>query len=125
MMNTKIEYMYRDAGNHKAYREIVLTGVLTASELTEVKNKCAWCDGDPKFIASEVGLPSPQRDMNKYGFPTEDDHVWCELLSIDLTKEPATKDVTLTAEQLRAAFAKAKWNVAAAMKELGWDPMTL
>lgn len=124
-VNTKIEYMYRDANNYKAYRTIVLTGVLTASELTEVKNKCDWLDGDPKFIASEVGLPSPQHDMDKYGFPTEADHVWCELLTLELASEPATKDVTLTAGQLRAAFAKAKWDETAAMKELGWDPMTL
>lgn len=122
-MNTRIEYLYRDANNFKAYRTIVLTGVLTASDLTEIKNKCDWFDGDPKFIASEVGLPSPQEDMREYGFPTDDDHVWCELLEIDTTTKPPT--IELTAGRLHAAFAKAAWDETTAMKELGWNPLTL
>ena len=32
-MNTKISYMYRDASNYKAHREIVVKGKLTLEQL--------------------------------------------------------------------------------------------
>ena len=101
-MNTKIEYMYRDAGNYKFYREAVIDGLLKEEELR------SFCfDGD-LFIPDDVGLLPAEKD---FADDEELDHPWHELLSVSPTEDASTVD--MTAQELLAKFRTADirgWN---------------
>lgn len=125
-MNTKIEYMYRDASNYKAFRNEVLEGVLTPKQITEIKQAAAP-DG---FIPSQVGLDNLQGELMSYdsGCGSDDydpfgadgdDHVWHELDAIERTKEPVTLSMPAKVfyKQFMAAK-KAGWNIAGAMESV-------
>jgi hypothetical protein len=107
--NTRIEYLYRDAGNYKAWGSVVVAGEFTFESVEPYFNDHGC------FIASQVGLPDPQWywRSNGYRFPTEDDDVWCELEAdgCEPTDDPPTCD--LTAAELAARFKQAS--------EEGWD----
>ncbi|MBP3585213.1 MAG: hypothetical protein J6J59_05960 [Peptococcaceae bacterium] len=70
-LNTKIEYLYRDASNYKIYNECVVKGILTAEQREEIVD--CLSEGE-YFIPSQVGLPEKRFDDW-----TEDDHPWFEL----------------------------------------------
>ena len=54
-MNTRIEYLYRDADNYKVRNTAVVSGEIPAEEQTYIFENCL---GDEKtFIPSKVGLP--------------------------------------------------------------------
>jgi hypothetical protein len=121
--NTRLHYMYCDGSNYKVGHECVIFGELKLEEI--IKYMDTTMGDDPQFIASEVGLYSPQEEFKKkYAFPTDDDHVWCRMLDCEPTSSAPDKPV-ITAEQLRAAFKKAKWDEREAMVKLGWNPMTI
>lgn len=92
-MNTRIDYLYRDAGNWKTSGFDVLAGALTPEQTTALRRAC---DGGEYFIASQVGLPDlqPRGAATDSTFPTDEDHVWPELATIQATDEPATLDLT-------------------------------
>lgn len=99
-MNTKIEYMYRDASNWKQYDECIVSGSMTESEITPFLH-----DGE-FFIPGELGLKNLCPDV--FG---EDDHVWHEICSVEPTEEPATVpfDTKELLRRLRKA-ASVDWN---------------
>jgi hypothetical protein len=110
-MNTKISYMYRDASNYKAHREIVVKGKLTLEQL----QPCLY-EGE-FFIPEKVGLEELQHELTS--FPSEDDHVWHTICSVEPTTEEALDGVAST---LRGRFLHAKkigWNVLKASERLG------
>lgn len=114
--NTRIQYLYRDAGNYKQYHEVIVAGEL------EWKDIAGCLDEGNLFIPSQIGLEDIQLMWEEKGFafPTEDDHVWCEIEEdgIDYTFLPPTVDVT--AQQLVEQFQFVqKWDVAEAAKRLG------
>lgn len=115
-MNIRIDYLYRDAGNWKTYGSQVLAGVLTPEQITTIREAC---DEGERFIASQVGLPDLQPRGAAAGgtFPTDDDHVWSELETIQATDEPPTLD--LTAHDFYQHFVEVTWDVIAAMERLG------
>jgi hypothetical protein len=113
-MNTRIAYMYRDSANYKAHREAIVEGILSFKDVKK------YTDSGEFFIPSEVGLDDLQEELR--GFPSEDDHVWHELIPSEIagTMQPATE--TITAKQLISNFRKAHmrgWPVRPAMKRLG------
>lgn len=119
-MNTRIHYLYRDANNYKQSQTVVIAGVLTFAEI-----KDALQDGE-HFIPSQVGLPDPQLLWGEdgYSFPSEDDHVYCELTEEDFEFTNNCPTELLTAEDVREGFSLAKrdgWDVLAAMERLGLD----
>lgn len=68
------DYLYRDAGNYKAWGSLLLEG--RASE-TDIKALQSCLDSEEFFIAEQVGIPPLYAELWEYsGGPTEDDHVW-------------------------------------------------
>lgn len=98
-MNTRFEYLYRDAANYKQFGDVIIAGVLDAEELYQLLQE------ELLFIPSKVGLPDLQ--------PKEwsiDDHIWHEVENITETTEQAT--IKMTADQLLECFRvahKNKW----------------
>ena len=112
-MNTKITYLYRDAGNYKAHHEVIVQGKITLA----LVQPCLE-DGE-HFIPSQVGLPDLQAQL---GPANEDDHAWHELgpESFEPTTEPIT--VAITARTLLSRFRRAHahgWELAVAMRRNG------
>ncbi len=124
-MNTKIEYMYRDASNYKAHREEVLEGSLSATQVAAIM-KATDFDG---FIPSQVGLDNLQGELMGYDsdadsddydpFGEGDDHVWHEINGITKTTEPQTLSMPAKVfyKQFMAA-AKNGWDIAKAIENV-------
>lgn len=115
-MNTRIHYLYRDASNYKQGHEVVVAGEI---RYNKIKDKL---DDGVYFIASQVGLPDIQTKWREkgYPFPSEDDHVYCELRKDDLKFTDQNPTIDLTAEELRNNFlAVEEWDELSAMERLG------
>src|SRR5690606_3750149 len=66
------EYLYRDAGNYKAWGSLLLTGTVSAEHEAAFR-ECL--DSGEFFVAEQVGVPSLQQELwTLSGGPTEDDH---------------------------------------------------
>lgn len=72
-MNTRFDYMYRDAANYKEHYEIVLEGMLLNSQIQAFVNAC----NDECFIPRAIGLPGGAFE-GEDGYDAELDHYWCE-----------------------------------------------
>jgi len=109
MRNSEINYLYRDASNYKTGGTEVVRGELTYEQLAPYLLEMA--DTDTGFFnPASVELPHPGLHMR--GFPSEDDHDWCELHKDDVKptdKEPTVKQ---SAEQLIELFRVSKENEA-------------
>lgn len=71
------EYLYRDAGNYKAFGELLLTGAFTDGDAYAID---AACDSPGLFIAEQIGVPALYHELYQFsGGPTEDDHVFHEV----------------------------------------------
>lgn len=101
-MNTRIDYLYRDASNYKKPNTAVLIGELSEAD-QQVILSCL-SEGE-YFIPSQVGL-----DEERFGSWTEDDHCWFELEPGFAT--PTSYPVTcgLSCDQLVENFKAAKDN---------------
>ena len=108
-MNTKIEYMLRDADNFKFDYAVVLKGKLTKEE------KKILPKNGMDFIPSEVGLPNLLPDDPD----PERDGIIHELLAIEDTD--AEPDFPRTAKRFIKMLKKAPFNVEKATKELFGD----
>ena len=93
VMNTKFNYLYRDASNYKKQNSVVVSGT---DDSAEEKIRKALLD-EENFIPRQVGLPE-----ERFNSVTEDDHCWFELLYIEKTSAPPTIDLTI--EQLIEQF---------------------
>ena len=89
-MNTKIIYLYRDASNYKQWHEVILTGRLSPTEIVP------FLFEGRRFIPSLLGLPDLQERFAEDGFafPTEDDHPWHELHTVQETSEAPNSPVS-------------------------------
>ena len=94
-MNTRIDYLYRDAGNYKVYNTCVVGGEAGRLQQTLIREACL--PEQDQFIPSRVGLPEER-------FPSwsEDDTVFFELEDITLTEDEAT--VPIDIEELAFRF---------------------
>ena len=117
MINTRVIYLYRDGANNKQEDDPVLAGALTDVQKAAIFSAC---DEECRFIASQVGLSDLQmrwRDRG-YAFPTDDDHVWSELVALEDTPDATTLD--LSAAQFAERFTHvARWDVLGAQIDLG------
>lgn len=100
--NTRITYLYRDAGNYKRWNECVVQGRMTAAQVHEI---LGCCDDGEYFIPSQAGMPE-----EKFSETTEDDHCWFEIGegSFAMTLQPPTEHITV--DKLVMAFRKCKGN---------------
>lgn len=99
--NTRLNYLYRDAGNWKCAQYAILPGVMTDDVFQELVSCCE--DGQGLFIPEQVGLPLI-RDWET----TEDDHPYCELEDFELVNDGLTTGMTIG--ELLERFRKAKGN---------------
>jgi len=109
-MNTKIDYLYRDAANYKVLGSIIVEGKVTLWQLKP------FLDENGAFIPDQVDMRELQDELTS--FPSEDDHVWHELLDAKPTDdEPDHED---SAEELLRKFSEVKrWDEAEASRRLG------
>lgn len=70
-MNTKIEYLYRDASNYKKINQVIVSGTFDEIQKESIQN--CLSEGE-YFIPRQVGFPEIRFDKL-----TEDDHCWFEL----------------------------------------------
>ena len=77
-MNTRINYLYRDADNYKMPNSCVVIGEISEVQIAEVIS-CLDCG--EYFIPRQVGLPEKRFDR----FDEEVDHCWFELSADDMT----------------------------------------
>lgn len=67
-LNTKIEYLYRDASNWKRWNTVIVKGVITTEQVGVIMD-CLH-DGE-YFIPQQIGLPEVRFETQN-----EDDHCW-------------------------------------------------
>lgn len=107
-MNTRINYLYRDASNYKVHNTCVVEGSFTEAQKAAIK-ECL--DGGEYFIPSNVGLPEERfEDWNE-----QDDHPWFELDVADIEETDDEATVSTTAEAVYEALLahKGKWEIPA------------
>jgi len=124
-MNTKIELMYRDGDNYKAFITVVVSGVITDEQTATMQE--GLTDGH-FIIAEQVGLPTPSEAfMGLDSFPSESDHVYttvCEFYE----NEPDASDLHTTDSptidmdvgELVRRIDEADWDVGVEMERLGF-----
>lgn len=79
------EYLYRDAGNFKAWGALLLKGELTKSQVAEMRS---GFEGSEFFIAEQIGVPPLYQELWAYSDgPTENDHVWHEFFALRPAEE--------------------------------------
>ncbi len=95
-MNTKIEYMYRDADNYKVSASAIFFGEITEFEMAQVKTSL---NEDGCFIPGQVGIADLQdrfatSEPNRWD--PDRDHIWHEFETFSLTEEAPNTDLTVT-----------------------------
>ncbi len=71
-----MEYMYRDANNFKAFGEILLSGIISDVDITEIKS---LLDSGEFFVAEQAEIPVLYSQLWKYSNgPTVADHAFHE-----------------------------------------------
>ena len=85
------EYLYRAAGNWKAWGQLLLKGGPRANQ---IELFCARLESGQFFIAEQLGIPTLQQKFwAQYGGPTLDDHPWHEFAGVRLaTAEEISND---------------------------------
>lgn len=98
-MNTRINYMYRDADNYKVHNSCVISGEMTQDQINTIIDTL---DDGEYFIPHLVGLPEKKFDT----YDPQSDHPFFELSpdSFEATEVAAT--LALTAKELVDAFTR-------------------
>jgi len=111
-MNTKFEYLYRDASNYKQFASVVFAGEITDEERDLLLDNLE--DGE-NFIPSDVGLEDLQPRMVSY--PSTDDHVWHEIEIITLVDDEPTQPLNI--HEFVEKFKDVEWDVVKAAEKHG------
>lgn len=100
MKNTRISYLYRDAGNYKQHNEVVVPGTFTHEQIESVID-CLY-EGE-YFIPSQIGFPE-----ERFEKITEEDHCWFELSRYGFDETDAEANLNMTPDEVVVAFIAAK-----------------
>ena len=100
--NTLIEYLYRDASNHKASGTAVLSGRLSPEQIARFAFKL---DDGNGFDPDQVGLDALQSQLGDWD--DDSDHSIHELTRISYTDKKRT--VGITADDFADAMAEGDW----------------
>lgn len=111
-MITLFEYLYRDAGNFKAFGEIGFNGTLSLEEANSLRD---CFSGDDLFIAEQLDIPPLYEALYQWsGGPTTSDHCWHEFVRLKEIEDAALSagsprggDVRVFLERLRGIVS---WN---------------
>lgn len=83
---TLFEYLYRDAGNFKAFGCLALEGALTPAE---EQNLRSHFPGDGLFIAEQLEVPPLYKELYQWSEgPTPSDHCWHEFADVKVVDHP-------------------------------------
>lgn len=75
-----LEYLYRDAGNYKAFGELLLSGSWSCERSARIENLVG---SDGWFVAEQIGAPPLYAQLWAFSDgPTEDDHPFHEVLRL-------------------------------------------
>jgi hypothetical protein len=109
-MWTAFDYMYRDAGNFKAFGSVLLKGSVSEADQAMVESRLS---GGEFFIAEQIGVPPLYAELYRWSEgPTESDHCWHEFAGFrELTEPPTDTSAALRATDFVARFAALNaWN---------------
>jgi hypothetical protein len=104
------EYFYRDASNFKSWGSVLLKGVVTTTEVTQLKS---CFDSEEFFIAEQLGLPTLYAELWKFsGGPSDTDHVWHTFNALRLARTDEINDEIFATVKEFVALVKAvnQWN---------------
>lgn len=116
---TRIPYQYVDASNYKAGAVIFVSGSFSPEQRLAIQAKLY--DG-MFFIPPQLGLRALQPDLPN--FPSEDDHVWHQLDTVnfeELEALPDGKTVASSAAEFAAKFQSVEWDIRREYDRLGLD----
>lgn len=86
MATTLFNYLYRDAGNHKAWSTLALDGEVAAERWNAALAKL---ESEEFFIAEQLGVPPLYRELYKWSWgPTSADHCWHAFAQIQVVDAP-------------------------------------
>jgi hypothetical protein len=75
---TVFEYLYRDAGNFKAFGSVLLKGRVSDDNRDAIRSRL---ESGEFFIAEQVGVPPLYEQLYQWSAgPTESDHCWHEFV---------------------------------------------
>lgn len=101
-MNTKIEYLYRDASNYKKINQVIVSGTFDEAQKESIRD-CLF-EGE-YFIPRQVGFPEIRFDKL-----TEDDQCWFELSVENFSVMSLPAEIQMSVEDVVNAFLAAKDN---------------
>jgi len=104
MVNTRINYLYRDSSNYKVQNQAVVAGKLTDADKQTI---ISCLDEGQYFIPHMVGLQEKRFEKT-----SDTDHSWFELCITDIegTDDPATVDMTAAELVQRFKTCKGCWD---------------
>lgn len=101
VLNTKIHYLYRDAGNFKIHNDCVIAGRISKEQIQSIIESLHEV---LDFIPSAVGLPCVTFEDCGYDHDEDLDHPWFELEECDFCVTNQEPTVNITADELVDAF---------------------
>lgn len=99
-MNIEFEYLYRDAGNFKNWKEIIFSNPsnVTIETLTQCARRVLI--DESYFVAKKADIP----DLHSSKYDTDLDHGWHEFSSFSATSEPPNDQQGRTIEDFLTAL---------------------
>ena len=105
-MWTAFDYMYRDAGNFKAFGTLILEGELRAADRKLIRSTLS---SGEFFIAEQVGVPPLYHELYRWsGGVTNEDHCWHEFVGFREVANRVEDDAINTIAEFVGRFAAAK-----------------
>ena len=99
-MNSRIDYLYRDASNYKRFGSVVVEGELLPADWEMIRSRLEMGE---LFVAEQVGLPSLRNEWLAEGLaPSRDGIGWHWLMSIVPTADDSS--LRMSARELRDRF---------------------
>jgi len=92
--NIKFFYLYRDAGNYKAFGEVIFSNP-DGLPLTEIESKIRASLIDGEFF-DPIKWDIPKLKIEGFDYDPELDHDWMEFEKIDITKKETTSLSSIT-----------------------------
>lgn len=108
-MWSAFDYMYRDAGNFKAFGTIILEGPLSAADQELI---CSRLSSQEFFIAEQVGVPPLYQELYRWsGGATSSDHCWHEFVGFRESAAPERDSDRIKTKEFVSRFTAVKsWN---------------
>lgn len=112
-MNTRILYMYRDAGNNKVLGDVVIDGTFTESQVEWMTSLLARFP-ENGFLPAKIGLPGLRENfVAGSSYDPELDHDWHEWEGVEVTD--AVPSISLSAREVIQKFSH--------VEKTGWDQL--